>query len=195
MNKTQREHVRRAGVREDRRTAYRIFKEHGIPIRETMETLTRKRAAEMKLRPKRGPQVLKYAEGTAVTHTRGMNKAVLLLLRDTDWPQRRLEAKLALPRILAAYRLPHMGNPWQEEHYFQWRYKILKALRRRRNLERAKPVANVGLQYDLEVILRVLIKSTSHQAAVMMYTPWQLDIWRKEAASAREALAARDAGE
>jgi hypothetical protein len=191
----QQKHVKRAGEREDRRTAFRIFKEHGIPIADTMETLTRKRAAEFKLRPKRGPKVLKYAEGTAVTHTRGMNKAVLLMLRQADWPQRRLDAARALPPLLAAYRLPHMGNPWIVPHYWQWRYKITKALRYRRDIERAKPVANVPLQFELEVILRVLAKSTSHQAAAMMYTPWQLDIWRKEEACARDALAACDAGE
>ena len=185
----QQQHVRRAGVREDRRTAYRIFTEYGIPIAETMETLTLIRAAQEKLRPKRGPKTLRYHDGTAVSHTRGMNRAVLFELRDTNWSQRRLDATRALPRLLQSYKLPVMGNPWDEAAYFQWRYKVLKALRYRRNIERAKPVANVPLQYELEVILRILIRSTSHQASAMLHTEWQREEWRQE------RLAREDAGE
>ena len=180
MNKTQQQHVRRAGVREDRRMAYHIFREHGIPIVETMETLTLKRAAELKLRPKRGPRVLKHADGTPVPYTKAMNNAVLLMLRQTDWPHRRLDATRALPRVLADYRLPIMGNPWDEARYFEWRHKVRRALRYRLCIERAMPVANIPLQYELEVILLILSKSTSHQAAVMLHTPHQREVWRRD---------------
>lgn len=193
MNEKQLQHVRRAGEREDRREAFRVYKEHGIPIKDTLETLTLQRREMEKLRPKRGPRVLQYEEGTPVPHHKGMNKAVLLMLRRTDWVRRRVECSRALPAMLARYQLPVMGNPHDVDAYFEWRYKILQALRYRRGVERARPQADLRTQYDLEVVLMILMKSTSHQISVMLHTDRQREVWRQ--AARKESLAASGAAE